>query len=133
MSYAEQLKKPQWQKKRLEILERDEWTCQTCGDTEATLTVHHKSYCFEHGKFVDIWDYNGEDLITLCEVCHSSEEKELDALKKVAFFALRESCQNAEVIERLLFTLTDFKNTTGKRIVMPDTFDIEELLHGVKK
>ncbi len=30
MTYAEQLKDPRWQKRRLEILQRDEWRC-LCG------------------------------------------------------------------------------------------------------
>ena len=32
MNYSEQLKSPKWQKKRLEIMQRDKFTCQLCGD-----------------------------------------------------------------------------------------------------
>ncbi len=68
MNYSEQLKSPMWQKKRLEIMKRDKFTCQDCGDTENQLQVHHKSYTY--GKMV--WEYDNDNLITLCEDCHSS-------------------------------------------------------------
>lgn len=130
MSYAEQLKKPQWQKKRLEILERDEWTCQTCGDTEATLTVHHKSYQMVEGKFVDVWNYNDCDLKTLCLVCHQSEEENLKSLSKDAFYKLRDCCEDAEVIDLLLIELYNYKTRTGSRILVPDVLDFFGATYG---
>ena len=69
MDYSEKLRDPRWQKKRLEILERDEWTCQNCFDSESTLVVHHKKYI----KGKEPWDYPNELLITLCENCHEFE------------------------------------------------------------
>lgn len=65
-NYLEKLKNPRWQKKRLEILQRDEFTCQKCGDKETTLNIHHKSYKLGN----DPWDYPDDNLITLCEHCH---------------------------------------------------------------
>jgi hypothetical protein len=67
--YSKKLKDPRWQKKRLEIFERDKWGCQRCYDTESTLHVHHLRYL--EGK--DPWDYPDEYLITLCEECHEYE------------------------------------------------------------
>lgn len=67
--YSEKLKDPRWQKKRLEIFQRDEWKCQLCGDTESTLVVHHRDYL--RGK--DPWDYPDLLLVTLCEDCHEGE------------------------------------------------------------
>lgn len=69
MKYADKFKDPRWQKKRLEILERDDWCCQSCYDSENTLHVHHRWY--EKGK--DPWDYPDECLVTLCEECHNGE------------------------------------------------------------
>lgn len=66
MTYAEKLKDPRWQKKRLEILERDNWKCMLCGDKDSTLHVHHLFYY--NGQ--EPWDYDNEALITLCEDCH---------------------------------------------------------------
>lgn len=69
-TYSEKLRDPRWQKKRLEILSRDEFTCRNCGDTETTLHVHHKYY----ERNLEPWEYPEEALITLCEICHESEE-----------------------------------------------------------
>lgn len=70
--YIELLKDPRWQKKRLEILQRDGWACQGCFDTESTLVVHHKRYL----DAVNPWDYPDDLLITLCETCHEDEREE---------------------------------------------------------
>lgn len=69
--YSKKLKDPRWQKKRLEILERDDWSCQKCSDTESTLVVHHRRYIY--GK--DPWDYPNYMLVTLCESCHETERE----------------------------------------------------------
>lgn len=69
-TYSEKLKDPRWQRRRLEILNRDEFTCQKCGDKENTLHVHHRWYKF--GK--EPWEYPDEILITLCHNCHEEEE-----------------------------------------------------------
>ena len=42
--YAEKFKDPRWQKKRLEILERDDFSCRVCYDASNTLHVHHCFY-----------------------------------------------------------------------------------------
>lgn len=68
-TYSEKLLNPKWQKKRLEILQRDNFTCKLCGDTENTLNVHHKYYDFNKQP----WDYNDDVLITLCKDCHEYE------------------------------------------------------------
>lgn len=65
-NYAEKLKDPRWQRKRLEILNRDDFTCRCCGDNENTLHVHHIVY--PKNKFP--WEIDNHHLITLCEYCH---------------------------------------------------------------
>lgn len=67
--YSKLLKHPKWQKKRLKILEQDNFTCQLCGDTETTLHVHHFMY---NGK--EPWEIDDGCLITYCEDCHSIVE-----------------------------------------------------------
>lgn len=70
--YAAKLKDPRWQKKRLEILNRDEWACRLCGDTENTLHVHHRYYLPKH----EPWEYEDDALETLCMDCHQIETLE---------------------------------------------------------
>lgn len=65
-SYSEQLLSPKWQKKRLEILQRDGFACKLCKDTETTLHIHHIYYT----KGAKPWEYENEALDTLCSDCH---------------------------------------------------------------
>jgi hypothetical protein len=66
MAYLEKFKDPRWQKRRLEILERDGFACRACGDGASTLHVHHVMY--RQGR--DPWEYPACMLLTLCELCH---------------------------------------------------------------
>ncbi len=65
MTYAEKLRDPRWQKKRLQILERDGWRCFSCKSTTKTLNVHHLIYAKR-----DPWDYPDHCYQTLCDGCH---------------------------------------------------------------
>jgi 5-methylcytosine-specific restriction endonuclease McrA len=66
MNYKEQIKHPKWQRKRLEILQRDNFKCRCCNDEDTQLHIHHKKYISGN----KIWMYADDDLITLCEDCH---------------------------------------------------------------
>lgn len=65
-TYYEQLRDPRWQKKRLEIMERDGWKCRECGNGDETLNVHHYYYIPK----CKLWEYQNKAFGTLCEVCH---------------------------------------------------------------
>lgn len=67
-SYYELLKDPRWQKRRLEIMERDGFACWECQAEDVTLNVHHSYY---RKDAEGPWDYPGSDLTTLCEKCHA--------------------------------------------------------------
>lgn len=72
--YQKKLKDPLWQKKRLKILERDNWQCKLCGNKTKTLTVHHIKY---HDD-LEPWEYEDDELVTLCKNCHHDIHKEDD-------------------------------------------------------
>ena len=75
-AYKQKLLDPRWQKKRLEILERDGWTGQMCGSKEKTLHVHHVRY-----QSGDPWETDSDLLLTSCWECHEAEhESHKDAL-----------------------------------------------------
>lgn len=69
--YREQLQDPRWQKKRLEIFQRDHWTCQECGRTDRTLHVHHRYYITGLAP----WEYPDYSLVTYCDECHAEESE----------------------------------------------------------
>lgn len=76
MTYSEKLKDPRWQKKRLEIMQRDEFTCSVCGDTESPLVIHHYKYDGEP------WEVDDEYLATMCWNCHEEEHTLIEAARK---------------------------------------------------
>ena len=67
-TYRELLRDPRWQRKRLEILKRDNFTCRYCDRTDKTLHVHHESYVWGRAP----WDYPDDKLETLCVDCHGA-------------------------------------------------------------
>lgn len=91
-SYSELLKDPRWQKKRLEILNRDNFTCQLCTDTQTELHVHHLEYV--DGKCP--WEVENYHLITYCKHCHELIEKlkqyDSYAIIAIKFFKNTENC-----------------------------------------
>lgn len=84
MTYSEKLKDPRWQKKRLEIFNRDGWLCQQCRLGVETLHVHHRYYLPK----TEPWDYPDKVLVTLCESCHKNEEEERREAVESIFIAL---------------------------------------------
>ncbi len=70
MTYSQKLKDPRWQKKRLEVMEMAEWKCYSCGGSERPLHVHHVNYF----KGLDPWDYENDNLRSLCDLCHGRLE-----------------------------------------------------------
>ena len=96
--YTDLFKHKRWQKKRLEVLQRDNWKCAHCtmlgSDSEednSTLHIHHRYY---KGKRQP-WEYPLESLVTLCAECHEKEEKRLKVIPDQLIQAMREACCGA--------------------------------------
>lgn len=81
-TYAQKLKDPRWQKKRLKVMERDNFTCRDCRADDKPLHVHHCHYAKG-----DPWDTPTELLLTLCEDCHAirgdAEQRAKNALGRL--------------------------------------------------
>ena len=75
-TYSEKLRDPRWQRKRLEIMQRDGFTCVSCRDATSTLNVHH---CYYLPK-TNPWEYNDNAMVTLCENCHQEQTFRIPAL-----------------------------------------------------
>jgi len=119
ISYRQKLKSPQWQKVRLQILNRDNFQCCDCGSTTEQLHVHHTYY--EYNK--DPWDYPLESLKTLCWECHEVEtemKKEITQIIKNLLVSGYSSFEIHSYLEALLRPLTI--NVSKKDIISCATF-----------
>jgi hypothetical protein len=79
MTYLEQLRHPNWQRRRLEVMGAAGFECEKCGDNESTLNVHHKRYV--KGRLA--WEYGEGELSCLCEKCHTREHASRDEIKRL--------------------------------------------------
>jgi hypothetical protein len=80
VEFFAQYKDPRWQKKRLKIMERDEFSCVSCNTKDVTLNVHHR---VPYRKDTKPWEYEDDELITLCEDCHKEISEIIDYCKLV--------------------------------------------------
>lgn len=78
MNYAQQIKHPNWQKKRLEVMELHDFKCQSCGNKDETLNVHHPFY----NRGAMIWEYETNELQCLCQPCHKNIHSIDESIKK---------------------------------------------------
>jgi len=89
-SYRELLLDPRWQRRRAEVLIRDDFTCQNCGSTTETLFVHHNYY--EKNRMP--WEYPSDDdwphaLETICEKCHPLRDEIRRIAKELVAIAIK--------------------------------------------
>ncbi len=73
--YHQLLKDGRWQRRRLEIMQRDDFKCRDCGTTD-DLNVHHIRYLAGRKP----WEYDDGDLITLCGKCHKKRHEEIEGM-----------------------------------------------------
>lgn len=106
--YAEKLKDPRWQKKRLKILEMDDWCCARCRDGKSNLQVHHRAYWGANP-----WDAPDFALETLCEKCHEKERQ------------FKMDCDKLALLFRCMFTGYD------TRIMAESIFDACKRGHSI--
>lgn len=106
-TYAEKLKDVRWQKRRVKILVRDDFTCIRCKIPQKFVHVHHKAYIW--GR--DPWEYEDDNFETLCESCHSKEHKKAEEPKiikqVVQEIVYREPATIPEIIDAHLRNLSE--------------------------
>jgi hypothetical protein len=112
--YAQKLADPRWQRRRLEIFNRDNWTCQQCGDKGTQLEIHHTSYW----AGIEPWEYPGDMLITVCHKCHHAEQVRfkyenslVTALREKGFLAME-----IEAIAQMIFMFPHFRQTLKSNV-----------------
>lgn len=99
LTYSEKLRHPEWQKMRLRIMERDQFTCRECGDKEKTLNVHHRWY--EKGKLP--WEYDEMAFVTLCEGCHEQVTHRVQAIAVISGVLTLHQMTQIELLIRYIY------------------------------
>ena len=89
MKYWQKLQDPRWQKKRLQIMERDGFKCRDCSDDKSSLQVHHCAYREEP------WDAPNDALMTLCANCHENRQ----SAERATVILLRRAFSKMTVLE----------------------------------
>lgn len=138
-TYSEKLRDPRWQKKRLQILDRDKWRCTDCFADDKTLHVHHLDY--ESGA--EPWDYPDHYLVTLCEECHketgdSKEEREGNILKayrlnvKDSFTqkCLSSILWDSKHIQRIIYLIWELGPDTAQELMEAEFLRQGDVAHG---
>jgi len=109
-TYSDLLKDPRWQKKRLEILNRDDFMCCFCANCKETLHVHH---CY-YNKGKKPWEYEDSSLVTLCASCHAEESDYFYRDKNLLTDALSVYGFTSDVFHELACCVHDYRQTKGK-------------------
>lgn len=107
MTYFQQIKHPNWQRKRLEVLEENNFECINCGAKDQELHVHHPYY----RKGAMVWEYESSELQCLCHKCHK-DAHELDERIKKALALCRDK-------ERVLGYISAMNCTFSERKALP--------------
>jgi len=122
MTYSEKLKHPKWQKKRLEVFQRDNFKCILCNDSESTLHVHHKEYI----SGLEPWEYTLDNFQSLCEYCHfvTEQNKDIVIISKVIKASHKDIPGLFTMLcfhNNKLFSILTIKKYDGEMITFPDT------------
>jgi len=134
-TYAEKLKDPRWQKKRLEVLSKNNFTCEMCGNGEETLHVHHKEYF----KNREPWEYDTKQLACICATCHKNEHHEEDSLKLVSSFLSIDGPKSRDSVASLIAGFAGFdmdmlkQSNTSEMVAAPKNRHVTLLQHHRKE
>lgn len=123
LTYGEQLRRPEWQKVRLRVLERASWKCEQCGDEEQMLHVHHKRYI--KGRMA--WDYELDNFEALCEPCHKDSHQHRERIEIV--LASIPGFMWERAADVLTFWAWDYLPEGTARPVDPFEDAVQELAH----
>jgi len=126
-TYFEMLKDPRWQRRKTEILQRDNFTCQGCKSTDKTLHVHHQFYLSGNRE---PWDYEDAHLITLCEDCH---EKATNSMALLRSGLARLGPEHHEQVRGYVDALVSYATGSKLELRSPQTSDdpVFRYLNGV--
>ena len=118
-TYSEKLRDPRWQKKRLDIFDRDGFKCRNCNSNNQELHAHHLLYI----KNYEPWDYPDGFIITLCNACHSEWHDVVDMIKQQL---TRFNVTNLRYISRILDECRLISARTASHLIINSVNDLKD-------
>jgi transposase len=89
-TYSQKLRDPRWQVRRVQVLNRDNFTCCDCGKKDGPMHVHHHYYA-KGGP----WETDESFLSSLCPSCHALRHK-LEARIQAAIGRIMQRVSNEQ-------------------------------------
>ena len=82
MTYAQQLRHPKWEQRRLQVIEKAGSRCECCGNfgindgetSEVRFEIHHGYYT----PGLMAWEYPDDVLYCLCPECHKDVQESME-------------------------------------------------------
>jgi hypothetical protein len=97
-TYSEKLKRPQWQRRRLEKMQQANFCCEICDDDSEQLHVHHKQYLK-----IEPWEYPDSMLMCLCKTCHDIVHMDQEKVKRhCKRLAIKKEVKHVNYFERIV-------------------------------
>lgn len=130
-AFAAKYRDPRWQKKRLEVMQRDDFRCRNCKTTEVTLNVHHRYYT----TGANPWEYTLDALVTLCEDCHATETANIKVASHALLQALKRFGCTAEDMSDLAFAVehAEIRGEQGALALFWAIADVESQRFALKR
>ena len=102
MTYAEQLKQPEWKQFAHQLKSESDWTCELCRRKQGTngveMTVHHTFYL----TGMKAWEHPRGLLMCLCWECHQERQKIEQELHLNVALAMRDK-SNEELVKQPIY------------------------------
>lgn len=102
--YSQFLDTPEWNARRIQILKRDNYQCKNCKRKQfenglyTQLNVHHVRYF----KSLLPWEYNDNDLETLCKSCHKQKHNKKLYFDREAYISIDWQELNRSIFEGII-------------------------------
>ena len=126
-AFFDQYRDPRWQKKRLDVFERDVFACTECGARDKPLHAHHRRYI----RGAPVWAYKAFMLLTLCEDCHEAVHAGDMWLDEWLGIVLRQLAPNLDGLRNL----QDLFHLIGGDVDLPvqmSQMEWESMLHALE-
>lgn len=124
-NYWQKLQDPRWQKLRLEAMQKSDFCCEMCGNSESMLQVHHKEYFKGH----EPWEYDIEQLAVLCKECHENHHSSKDLYKIIGSYLPVDGPKSRDSVAFMILGFIGYSYQESLNIYKSEDFKYLKKLH----